>query len=697
MKPLAMPTTRHRRWRTAGAVLLGVLVAGGVGEWLGWPFLAAPLQNALSSALDRRITIDSAASPEAPDASGFQVRFLGGLRLTTPRLEIAAPAWSTTPHMLVAQGMALKLRYVDLWRAYRGQPVRIESLQARTLDGNLERQADGRASWQFGSKPPSDTPTERTRLPLFGQLLVNDGVVRYKDVPLGADLQASISLAQLAPGDAVGPQTQEPTSVLKVQADGRYRNQPLKIMLATTAVLPSTETDDVQALPVALALDATVGRAQLTFKGSAKDVLKPDTFAGRFSIKGPSLAAVGDPVGVTLPTTPAFRSEGSLVKQGSNWQVVVDDATVGASRLKGAFTYDAGRSTPLLSGRLGGSRLLLADLGPVVGTTPAATADTAEPLQVKARGKGKVLPDRPFDLPAMRAMDANVLIDIGEVDLNTKLLQPLKPLSLHLQLVGGVLTLRDLVARTAQGQLRGDLTLDGRAATALWNADLRWDGVRLEQWLQQTRAKGLPPYVAGKLQGRAVLTGQGRSTAEILASLKGQFRTELRDGAVSHLGVELAGIDLAESLGMLIKGDDALPVQCAVADLAVDGGVFRPRAMVVDTVDSAVWIDGSLSLATEEMDLRAVVVPKDFSPLTLRTPLRVRGSFSDPQTSLEKGPLGAKVAAAVLLGLVNPFAALIPFIDVGDNKEAERDAVGCRGLKQRVAAVAAARPPAVKK
>ncbi len=642
-----------------GAVLLAGAL--GAGEWLGWPFLAQPLQHWVSGQLDRDLRFGDAAVP------GFHVRFIGGIRLQAAQLQVAAPAWSTAPHMLRAQDLALQLRYTDLWRAYRGAPLRIHSLQARMLDAQIERLADGRASWQFQPSSTPATPNLPTPWPQFGTLALTQGALRYRDLPLAAEVDATLSLAPAPQGDA---------SVLQVQASGRYQGKPLKIRLDSTALLASTAAAR-PTLPVAMHLDVTVGHAHLLFNGAAADALQPGSFAGRFSLQGPSLAAVGDPVGVTLPTTAAFATQGSIAKDGTTWQVVLDDATVGASRLRGAFTYTAGGAKPLLAGQLGGSRLLLADLGPAVGgATPADKA-------TQPRGSGKVLPDRPFDLAALRAMDANVLIDIGEVDLHTQLLQPLKPLQTHLQLQAGVLRLDKLLARTADGQLQGSLALDGRTDTAVLTTDLRWDGVRLERWLQQTRTQGQPPYVSGQLQGRAVLTGRGRSTAEILASLQGTLRTQLRNGAVSHLGVELAGLDLAQGLGMLFKGDDALPVQCAVADLVATGGVFRPKVMVVDTADSALWVDGSLSLAREAMDLRLVVVPKDFSPLTLRTPLKVQGTFAKPALSLEKGPLGTKIGAAVLLGLVNPLAALLPFIDIGNDAEAQRGAVGCQALQQR--------------
>ncbi len=688
---------RQRHWPlVAGAVLLAMAAALAAGEWFGWPFLALPLQQFLADTLDRRVVISNSAEAGSPQKA-FRVTFGGGLRLFAPQLEIGAPAWSPSPHLVLARDVALELRYTDLWRAHLGQPLRIQRLQASALDARLERLADGRASWQFGPQPRAAAmAAQPVRFPLIGDLQVAAGTLRYTDAPLAVDVEARLSLSNGAASSSRGP-----TSVLQVNATGRYRALPLQIELRASGALPwMADADGALAMPVPLSLNATVGQANLVFKGSASDALRLSGLSGRFSLKGPSLAAVGDPMGVTLPTTAAFRTSGFIVNQGNVWRVLIDDATVGASRLTGAFAYDRGRSVPLLSGRLGGARLLLSDLGPVVGTTPAvaaspagSAASAASALPKSTRGQGRVLPDRPFDLPAMRAMDANVLIDIADVDLNTRLLEPLRPLRGHLQLVAGVLTLRELDARTAQGRLMGNLTLDGRRALALWTVDVRWDDVRLERWVRQARADAAPPFVSGRLQGSAKLQGQGRSTAEILASLKGRVHTELHNGAVSHFVVEAAGLDLAEGLGLIFKGDDALPVQCAVADLVADKGLFRP-VVVVDTTDSAVWIDGSLSLATEALDLRAVVIPKDFSPLTLRTPLRVRGRFADPEVSVEKGPLGRKLATALLLALVNPLAALIPLIDPGRAEDAARSAAACQGLKQRSRSKAAPVPAA---
>ncbi len=294
-----------------------------------------------------------------------------------------------------------------------------------------------------------------------------------------------------------------------------------------------------------------------------------------------------------------------------------------------------------------------------------------------------MIPDRRFDLPSLRAMDANVLIDVAYLDLGTSLLEPLRPLRTHLRLQSGVLSLSDIDARTAEGELAGSLQLDGRAQQATWTTDLRLQGVRLERWLHQARGNGKPPYVSGRMDGQVKLNGKGRSTAEILASLDGGMRFHLRGATLSHLAIEAAGLDVAQALGVFVKGDESLKIDCNVADLVIENGTAKPRIFVIDTQDSTLWVDGSLSLANETFNLTVVASPKDFSPLTLRTPIHVKGTFAHPAISVDAGKLGAKVGAAALLSLLNPLAAVLPFIDTGSNDDANREAAQCHSLAQR--------------
>ena len=286
-------------------------------------------------------------------------------------------------------------------------------------------------------------------------------------------------------------------------------------------------------------------------------------------------------------------------------------------------------------------------------------------------------------------MDAAVGIDFERLELGDMFARPLSPLRAHLVLKDGVLTIEQIEAATADGRLRGMVRLDGRGKPAKFSTDLRLSGVDLARWLAlPARKKGEPAYLTGRLDGHAKLDGAGNSTAAVLGSLDGRVRASIRNGTVSHLLVEAAGIDPAQALGVMIKGDEALKMSCAVADLAVKDGVMKPDAMLVDTRDSTVRVDGSISLAKEALDLRAVVSPKDMSPLSLRTPVLVRGTFSQPRVSLDPVPVAKKVAGSVLLGLLSPLAALLPFIDTGEDKaDAGADADGgCAAVIARLRA-----------
>lgn len=663
-EPATPPARSWRRWAVALAVPAVLLLGFAMGEAAGWPFLRAPLENTLGSQLGRRVAL-------APDGGDFSVRFLGAVRVQASRLVVGAPDWSKAPHLLDGEDVSLELGWGALWRAWREpgvEALQVRRLDAARLDVHAERGSDGRASWLFGPAPTASSPAPAP-LPRFGRLGVADGVLHYTDAAQGTAVEAKLTLAD---GSAPGTATRH----LTLSANGRYQRLPLKLELESGSLLTFVADDDTPE-PVALKLKATLGRATLAFDGNTTGLLAGGGLNGHFRLQGPSLAAVGDPLRVTLPTTAAFVAEGELQRRGATWLAQVADATIGGSRIRGTFAYQAGPGRPKLTGQLSGPRLLLADLGPAVGTPVAGAA---------ARGGGKVLPTRPFDLASLRVMDADVRIALDELNLDTPKLEPLRPLRAHLLLNAGVLELAELDARTAEGALTGRVQLDGRGDTALWKADVRWSAVLLQRWLRLARKEGEPAWVTGRLSGNATLQGQGRSTAEILASLQGSVRTSLGNGTLSHLAVEAAGLDLAQALGVLLTGDEALPVPCAVADLVAHDGVLKPRTLVVDASDSVIWMDGTLSLAAETMDLRVVVAPRDFSPLALRTPLRVTGPFSAPAVTLARNPLTGKVGAALLLALVNPLAALLPMLDGGNTAGAEQHAAGCQALAGRIAA-----------
>jgi uncharacterized protein involved in outer membrane biogenesis len=319
---------------------------------------------------------------------------------------------------------------------------------------------------------------------------------------------------------------------------------------------------------------------------------------------------------------------------------------------------------------------------------PARVRQAAASEPATTARPGRVLPDRPFDIPSLKAMNADVGVKLDVLDLGTAALEPFTPLHARITLQDGVLRLGDLLARTSQGEVTGEIGLDSRPALPAWNADLRWSGIQLARFIKtpdtlvKKNADGSRPdtgYVSGALGGDAKLAGTGRSTAALLGSLQGTVRLWVQDGEVSHLLVEAAGIDVADALGLVVKGDDKVPMQCAVAKLDVAKGKVLPEVFMIDTHESTLLVGGQLSLKDETLDLQLNAHPHRFSPwaphrlsiVAPRTPVDIDGTFSDPHVHLEAKPLLARGGAALALGtLVNPLAALLALIDL---RQPEKD------------------------
>jgi AsmA family protein len=679
---MSMSNRRALAW--AGGSLAVIIAAIAAGEVMGWPFLRQPLQDAATR---------SAAVPIVLDGP-LRVHFLFRPRLSIEHLSIAPGGGAQVPHLLDARGVELSWRWADVWRWRQGAPLRVQALHAAQLEAWLVRGADGRASWQLGRPdaaraPTQDTQTALAGVPRFGELRLEGGRIQVDDVPLKTRLQIDIRGGE---GDALPDGTR---AGYEATVAGRWQALPMQLQVRTGGSLPLVQDEDAagRTPAVALRVEGTAGAARLLFDGTAGALLGDRQLKGKLRFSGPSLARVGEPLGLTLPQTQPFDLTGELAHDAGVWQLRADRATIGRSQLEGDFRYDS-RTTPgRLSGRLGGQRLALADLGPSVG---AAAPGTPPPAAAKATGR--VLPQRRFDLPSLRAMDADVQVAVRELDFGSVAITPLQNLKTRVLLQAGVLELQGLQASVAGGQFAGSTRLDATAELARWAVDVRFTTVDIAGWLpglrtqqgrddarprpnaqgmkaQRDRARqgGAQPvisYVTGSLGGSLQATGRGNSTGQILSTLDGRAQFTLRDGTISHLLTEAAGLDLAQALGVLIQRDRPLPLRCARVDLLVQDGIVRTRQAVLDNKDSTVRVSGQINLHDETLALRAQTRPKDFSPLSLRTPITVTGTLGAPQVGIEGKRLAGKVLGALALGMaIGPAAALLPLVDTGSEEE----------------------------
>ena len=665
--------------RVAGATL-GLLVLGVViGEVSGWPFLRGPLQTAMTKAAGVPVVLEGR----------FSTRLLWRPRLEVEHLNVAPGGQVPVPHLVDARLVEMAWSWGDVWRWRRGEDLRIQRLQAAAIDAHLVRVDDKRASWQLGQSP-ADKPKDPNQDPLngiprFGALVVKQGVVVFDDKLIDTKLRINIAGRE---GDTLPDGL---PAGYEAGINGRWHALPLQLQIRAGGSLPLLD-EDAQAPLVPVRVQGQVGASTLIFDGQAGALLGARRLDGALQFRGPSLAKVGEPLGITLPQTPPFELKGQLAHNAGLWHLRADRATIGKSRLAGQFDFDSRLKRPKLTGKLTGTRLALSDLGTAVGT-----AGAGDPAAAAVVRPGRVLPDRKLDIPSLRAMDADVQVSIDELSLGNDEVSSLRLLRTQLLLDAGVLHLQNLQATVAGGSFGGSTQLDGNADPARWQANLRFTAVDIAGWLPGLKSSAgkatettttsktalknrreqartgtdqlVKSYVTGALSGQIQVTGAGRSTADILGSLNGKARMTLRDGTLSHLITEAAGIDIAEALGVLIRGDKPLPLNCAVLDITLENGIVKPRIAVLDNDDTTVRFDGQLNLRDESLALRAVAKPKDFSLLALRTPVTVNGTFANPVVGIEGSRLAGRALAAVALGMaVGPVAALLPLMDKGSKE-----------------------------
>ena len=63
--------------------------------------------------------------------------------------------------------------------------------------------------------------------------------------------------------------------------------------------------------------------------------------------------------------------------------------------------------------------------------------------------------------------------------------------------------------------------------------------------------------------------------------------------------------------------------------------------------------------------------PKDKSILSLRSPLKVGGTFAAPTAGPDKAALAGRAGLAIALGVINPLLALLATIETGPGKDAD--------------------------
>jgi AsmA family protein len=516
----------------------------------------------------------------------------------------------------------------------------------------LERNQNGEANWTFGTPEESREPSRWSWR--VDQLVVAKGELRFNERALDTDLRLQLRSADPAEAGGRAP--------LLAEGRGRYRNSQFELMAKVDSPLDLRDMEN----PYHIDLRAVAGATQAHVNGELRGPIQSEKFDVRFRLRGATLADLHRVIGVVLPDTPPYSLDGRLGRDGSVWRYRDFHGRVGDSDLGGTIAYDMARERPLLRGDLVSHLLDLDDLAGFIGATPGTgTGETASPAQEnrarKTAENGRVLPQKEFRVPNLRAMDADVKLDARRIEARPL---PLERMRAHLKIDDGVVTLDPLNFAAAGGAIESRVRMDARNPVIAAGLDVSVRRLELQKLFPTLKAPGV-----GLIGGHVNLSGQGNSVAQMLATADGDVGAVMGQGRLSNLILELAGLDVAEALKFLVGKDRMVTVRCAYADLDAKGGMLTVRNFAFDTTDTVLLAEGSADLREERLSLQLKPRPKDVSPVSLRGPLRVGGTFRNPTILPEPAPLALRAAAAVALFALTPPAALLALIETGPGED----------------------------
>ena len=612
-------------------------------------FLKEPATALASRVTGRTVTV----------GGDFQLYLDPHVRLRTEQLTVSNPPWvgagaGTRDALFRAERLDASIRVLPLLVG----DVRFRSLDVVRGNANLVRDADGRASWDFG-REETDKPFE---MPDVDAARVVDSRVRYDDRK--DDLALDLNLGDLTLGDGADKAAEPP---LTARGTGRSRGLPFRLDARWQG-----RSGAVMEGPQDLVLVVNVDGSRVEVRGRVPGTTTLDGVEFNVSSRGATLAAPFRLIGVVVPDTRAYEVRGIARKEGDTWRVRNLKGRFGDSDLAGTLAVhtpgEGGPGRLKLEADLSSQMLDIIDVGPWIGYDPRRLdAQGGRGAITQEGGRPWLLPNATLATQSLGTFDAEVRYRAGRVRTGNL---PINDLDLTLSLDRKLLRLNPVKINLAGGRLTAFVNIDARQKTVTTDYDLRLSPAPLSRLLASFGA--LAEGTTGTLQGRMQLRGYGDTVRKSLGSSNGRIALVLPKGTLWVRNNELVELDIGGFIEAAISDKLKKPaeIRCGLIGFTVRGGRATADPVLIDTERAVIRGGGGFSFKDESLALSVEADSKKMSLFSGQSPIGLQGYFAAPRVNPISGELLARGGAGAALGVVaTPLAAILAFLDVGDAKD----------------------------
>ena len=646
-----------------------------------WNRLKPTIDDEVSAALGRSFVINgdlTAAWQHEPSEPSLR-RLMPWPTFTAHDIHIGNPPWARQSQFVKLDTLQLRISPLPLLLHHAYIPY----VQLSGWSVDLERNSKDQPNWELNRPQNEQASSWKLTMGTIafdkGEILLDDAKTRLNLHVIIAPLQQAIPYDQLVAqatdesradvghnvGNVVNAEKTTPDTSDKAKrtayqfawtATGTYQGTPVNGSGKTGALLALQRTD--QPFPVQARLH--IGDSKIALVGTLTDPTHLAALNLRVWFAGTSMAKLYPILGVTLPDTPPYATEGHLSAelhaQGSRFSYRDFKGRVGESDLGGNLEAVTGGPRMKLTGDVHSQLLRFVDLGPLVGAD--STAQKQQRGDTTPQPKDKALPVEQFHTNRLRTMDADVTFDAAHIEHPASL--PIDALNTHIDIDNGVLKLDPLRASVAGGTIEGKLSMDASAQPMRTAFDLRARHLQLKRLFPTVKSM---QSSFGEINGDVTMSGAGGSVSELLSNANGDVKLLMNNGAISKTLLEAAGLNVANVVVERMFGDKTVQINCAATNLTGTNGVFTSRLFVLDTADATINVNGTINFSNEQLDLDVVPHTKGLRVFSLRSPLYVKGTFKDPDVGVKPGPLLLRGGGAVALAVfAAPAAALLAVI-----------------------------------
>ena len=583
-----------------------------------WNWLRGPLERYVSGKSGREVRI------EHLDVS-IGLTLEPTVRLRGVYVENAA--WAAQQPMAAAGHASFTFALRSLSER---RPV-ISRLVLEDADVDLERQADGLRNWRLLN--PGDRGPGRIRV-----MTLEAHRSRVRFAHAGIDLEI---VATASPPAAAATASQSGGALTnRITFSGRYRGEKFAGDALTGPLLTFRESG----ISFPLRGHAAAGKTRVDLDGTVTDMFDLAAMDATVRAAGPSLSRLHPFVEFKPAASRPYVFEARVTLEQQKYTVTRLHGRVGDTDLAGEATLTRDGERPRLRAQLRSASADLEDLAALAGATYRPPSGSA--------AKGRIFPAQAVSAGRMKLADAHIAMDIKK--LTADRLPMLESLSFAAELENAVLRVKQFDLGMAGGHVVGSGTLNGQAEPPSSSIALEMRNVRLEKLFSALPEKA---RTAGPIKAQVKLAGSGGSVAAMLADATGTVAVVMDRGRVSNLLDAKLGLDGGKILGLLIRGDREIALNCAAVAIEFRKGVGRSHAFVIDTEET--HADGTItvSLRDERFDLLLTPKPKDPGLFTLSASIRGEGSLNRPHFSVDKRvplPRGETGRSAKVHALLRP-------------------------------------------